>query len=80
MIIGKASGAVLTQLEADGFDVNAADMGMLDASADIQARQEAFVAKHGLAEGASTEAVCAAARAEMADGTDIGTYLVEVAE
>lgn len=80
VIIGKASGAVLTQLEADGFDVNAADMGMLDASADIQARQEAFVAKHGLAEGASTEAVCAAARAEMADGTDIGTYLVEVAE
>ena len=38
------------------------------------------MAKHDLADGAAQEAVCASARAEMAEGTQIGSYLVEVTE
>ncbi|WP_172676925.1 DUF5333 family protein [Aestuariivita boseongensis] len=80
VVISRSTGEVLGQLEADGFDVNQSDMGMLDASADIKSRQDAFLAKHSLADGASTEAVCAAAKLEIADETLIGSYLVEVAQ
>lgn len=80
VIVSQASGDVLTQLEADGFDVSADDMGMLDASAEIQERQDAFLTKHALSNGAQTDEVCAAARLEMAEGTQIGTYLVEVSQ
>jgi len=80
VVLGNASGDVLSQLEEDGFDVLADDLGMEDTGPGIKLRQDAFVAKHGLANGAETEAVCAAARSEMAEGTQIGTYLVEVSQ
>lgn len=80
VVVSQASSDVLTQLEADGFNVNADDMGMLDASEEIQQRQDAFLAKHALTNGAQTDDVCAAARVEMAEGTQIGTYLVEVGQ
>lgn len=80
VVVGKASGDVLGRLEAEGFDINSNDMGMQDASAAIKLRQDDFVAKHGLADGANPADVCAAARIEMAEGTQIGTYLVEVSQ
>ncbi len=80
VVVGNASGAVLSQLEEDGFDVLADDLGMEDTGPGIQQRQDAFVAKHGLADRADAETVCAAARLEMAEGTQIGTYLVEVTQ
>lgn len=80
VVVSKASGDVLTQLEADGFDVNAADLGMLDATEEILKRQADFLDKHALSDGAETDDVCAAARQEMAEGSQIGTYLVEVAQ
>ncbi len=80
VVVSQASGDVLTQLEADGFDVAASDLGMLDASAEIQQRQDAFLSKHDLSNGANTDDVCAAARVEMAEGTQIGAYLVEVGQ
>ncbi len=80
VVISNATGDVLSRLEADGFDVAADDLGMLDASSDIETRQNAFLAKHALADGASTDAVCAAARGEIADGTQIGSFLLEVSQ
>ena len=79
-VVSRASGEILVRLEEDGFDTSTGELGMEDASADILARQEAFLAKHDLADGASPELVCAAARVEMAEGTQIGGYLVEVAQ
>lgn len=78
--VSNASGDVLNRLESDGFDVTAADMGMLDASNAIKERQDAFLAKHTLFDGASTKLVCDAAQVEMAEGTQVGGYLVEVSE
>ena len=80
VVVSNASGGVLNRLEADGFDVTTADLGMQDATDAIKERQDAFLAKHTLSDGASIESVCAAARVEMAEGTQIGTYLVEVSE
>lgn len=80
VVVSNATGEVLERLASDGFDVNQSDMGMLDASADIKARQDAFVAKHDLQNGADTDAVCAAAQMEMAEDTQIGRYLVEVSQ
>jgi len=72
------SGAVLSQLEADGFDGDLLEEQMVDPTPIFEARQAAFLAKHGLTEGAAQERVCAAGVAEIADGSAIGTYLVEV--
>ena len=75
--ISVASGRVLEQLQADGFDAETDDLGMQDPSEAIRAYQDAFVRKHDL-DGADTARVCATARAEMAEGTAIGSYLIEV--
>lgn len=77
--MAEASGAVINRLSEDGFDMTAEKTGMADASAAIAARQTAFVEKYGL--DAPTEArVCAAGRAEIAAGTVMGSYLIEVAD
>ncbi len=78
--VSRGTDDVLIRLETDGFDVNSDDMGMLDASTEIQERQDAFLTKHALSNGAEADDVCAAARVEMAEGTQIGTYLMEVGQ
>ncbi|MCR9125389.1 MAG: DUF5333 domain-containing protein [Rhodobacteraceae bacterium] len=77
--ISAASGIVLERLTADGFDPALDDLGMADPSAAIAVHQDAFMDKHAL-RGADQGAVCASALAEMAEGTTIGSYLMEVAQ
>ena len=45
---------------------------------EMQVLREAFLARHGLAEGAPAEEACAAGRTEMEEGSAIGALLVEV--
>ena len=73
----KASEGLLTKLEANGFDVNDPSSGMESGEAELGAAQQAFMDKHQL-DGATSDAVCAAGRAEMSEGTEIGLLLVEV--
>ncbi len=72
------SGAMLERLAVDGFDTTRADAGMEDPSEELNARLLALMERHGLRTGASEEAVCGAARAEMAAGGMLEGYLVEV--
>ena len=76
----KYSQDVLDRLTADGFDLSVPGMGMESAEAPLAARQQAFMAKHGLSDGAAQDVVCAAARAEIAEGTQIGQLLIEVGQ
>ena len=80
IVVAKASGEVMTQLETDGFDTTTDSLGMTDTSDAFAARQDAFLARHDLQDGATADVVCAAARAEMAQGTLIGSYLMEAPE
>ena len=72
-----ASGVVINKLEADGFTMTAEQTGMTDSADALAARQDAFVAKHGLTTP-SLELVCAAGKAEIAEGTTMGSFLIEV--
>ena len=75
-----ASGEILQQLEADGFDTSRPDAGIEDPSAVLNERLAALMNSHGLSSGADEDAVCAAARAEMSEGGLLAGYLVEVPE
>ncbi len=77
-VVGDDAEVVMDQLKADGFDTGTETLGMVDPSQDISVMQVAFMDKHKLAEGAATETVCTAAKAEIAEGSRIGTYLLEV--
>lgn len=71
---------VLVQLEADGFDTSREDLGMADASDALAERQDAFVEKHGLNTDAGEDSVCAAAEAEIDEGSAIGKLLLALDE
>ena len=75
--IVKASEALFDKLEADGFDPNDPSAGMDNGDAKLGAAQQVFMDKYQL-DGATGDAVCAAGRAEMSEGTEIGALLVEV--
>ena len=75
----KASETLLSKLQADGFDPNDPSAGMDNGEAELGAAQQAFMDKHQL-DGAASGAVCAAGRAEISEGTEIGNLLVEVPE
>ena len=75
--IVKASETLFTQLEEDGFDPNDPSAGMDNGDVELGAAQQAFMDKHQL-DGAGSDVVCAAGRAEMFEGTEIGLLLVEV--
>lgn len=74
----KASASVMERLAADGFNVDAPHEEMIDPSERAVEMQQAFLAKHSLVEGIGEEDVCAAGRAEMAEGSETGSYLIEV--
>ena len=78
-VMAQASGVVINRLEADGFTMTAEQTGMRPSEDALATRQQAFVAKHGLDQPTS-ERVCAAGKAEIAEGTVMGSYLVEVKE
>lgn len=78
VVVSGDAEVVMDQLSTDGFDTALESLGMVDPSQDIAAMQIAFMDKHKLAEGAATETVCTAAKAEIAEGSRIGTYLLEV--
>lgn len=69
---------ILQRLEADGFDVSRSEAGMLPSTEAFDARQQEFLTKHGLSDTATPDAACAAAEAEMAEGSAIGTLLLTV--
>lgn len=71
---------VLARLEADGYTSDVIATGMDDPGPAIAALQEAFLAKHDLADGAPEPQVCAAGRAEIAGDTPLGHLMLEVAE
>ena len=73
-----ATGDVLVRLEADGFTPDNLETRMADPTDAIAARQRAFLDRHDLADGAPAGRVCAAGRAEIAEGSDVGALLVEV--
>ena len=73
------SADVIGRLEADGFDPADGGAGMADPTEIFVARRAAFLEKHGLNDAAPEDAVCAAGRAEIAEGTGIGALLLEVA-
>lgn len=68
---------VLNWLEEDGFDRTNPAAEMIDATPRLRELQARLIAKHQL-DGANSDQVCAAGRAEMAAKTDIGGLLVEV--
>jgi hypothetical protein len=78
VVVSGDAEVVMGQLNTDGFDTSLESLGMVDPTQDIAAMQVAFMDKHQLAEGAATETVCTAAKAEIAEGSRIGTYLLEV--
>lgn len=75
--VAQATGDVIARLEEDGFTMTAEQTGMEDATDALASRQNAFVSKYGL-QDPSAEAVCAAGRAEIQEGTVMGSYLIEV--
>jgi hypothetical protein len=75
--MAEASGVVINRLEVDGFTMTAEQTGMTDSADALAARQDAFVAKHGL-DTPSPDLVCAAGKAEIAEGTKMGSFLIEV--
>ncbi|PWJ12479.1 DUF5333 family protein [Jannaschia seohaensis] len=76
--ISQLSAEILDRLTEDGFTPRILAEEMADPSEAIAVLQDAFLAKHGLATGASEAAVCAAGRAEIAEGSEIGALLLEV--
>ena len=64
------------RLTADGFDNREPFQQMEDMTGQVHQLQSVFLDKHPI-DGASPEEACAAARSEMADGTEIGTLLKE---
>lgn len=78
--VHEATTAVMVRLEEEGFDTTREDGGMQPSTDAFAALQAAFVAKHGLAGETTEELVCAAGFAEMAEGTEIGGYLMEIEE
>lgn len=72
------SGRVMGLLAQEGFDPERLSEQMIDPAPRFAELRAAFLEKHGLADGAPAEAVCAAGRAEIAEGSAIGGYLVEV--
>ncbi|MEM7488733.1 MAG: DUF5333 family protein [Pseudomonadota bacterium] len=77
--VARHSDDVMTALAADGFTAENVSERMADPSGAIATLQAAFLARHDLAEGAPEEAVCAAGRREMAEGSALGALLTEVA-
>ena len=77
-VVGDDAEVVMDQLKADGFDTSNETLGMVYPSQDITVMQVAFMDKHKLVEGVAAETVCTAAKAEIAEGSRIGTYLLEV--
>ena len=71
---------VLARLQEDGFDISRADGGMLPTAMAFSEAQQTFLLKHGLTGVITTDLVCAAGRAEIAEGTELGNLLVEVPE
>ncbi|CTQ49634.1 DUF5333 family protein [Jannaschia donghaensis] len=69
---------VLDALDADGFTPETMTDAMEDPSDRIAVLQDAFLAKHDLADGATSDAVCAAGLREISEGTAIGALLLEV--
>lgn len=72
------SAGVLERLERDGFTAETLVERMENPADRIAVLQEAFLAKHDLAEGATAETVCAAGLREISEGTVIGALLLEV--
>lgn len=70
--------AVLAQLTDDGFDPDRPHEQMVDPGEQFAALQTAFMDKHALVEGIGEAEVCAASKAEIAEGTGIGNLLIEV--
>ena len=71
------SQALLERLSEDGIDLDTVEAAS-DADA-IAQRQAVFLEKHGLIEP-DQAAICAAGRAEIAEGSPIGAYLTEVSQ
>jgi hypothetical protein len=68
----------LGRLEREGFDPTSPLEGMADPTAALGARQGEVAARLGLADGASPREACAAGRAEIAAGSELGGLLTEV--
>jgi len=64
------------RLAADGFDNRKPFQQMEDMTGQVHQLQSSFLDKHPI-DGATPEEACAAARSEMAEGTEIGTLLKE---
>jgi hypothetical protein len=64
------------RLTADGFDNRKPFQQMEDMTGQVHQLQSEFLDKHPI-DGASPEEACAAARSEIADGSEIGTLLKE---
>lgn len=76
-VMADASGVVINRLEADGFTMTAEQTGMSASTDALAARQQVFVTKHGL-DTPTPALVCAAGKAEIAEGTVMGSFLIEV--
>lgn len=75
--VAKDSDGLMNQLAADGI-MSAEEMPWAeDANARIEAEVQAFLTQYGL-EKPSEQKVCDAGTAEIAEGSDIGRYLLEV--
>ena len=74
----RLSDDILARLSADGFDPENLLTRMADPAPAIAALQDAFLARHGLADGAASEVACAAGAAEIAEDSAVGGLLVEV--
>ena len=71
---------VLLRLQADKFDIERADGGMLESAEKFSAAQMAFLEKHNLEGQITAEVICAAGKREMEEGTAIGRLLIAVPE
>ncbi|WP_371157740.1 DUF5333 family protein [Jannaschia sp. 2305UL9-9] len=68
----------LRQLSEDGFSPETLAEQMEDPSEAIAVLQDAFVARHDLAEDVDEAKICAAGRSEISEATPIGALLLEV--
>ncbi|SDZ03961.1 hypothetical protein SAMN05444004_105138 [Jannaschia faecimaris] len=71
---------VLDELGALGFTPENLVDRIEDPADRIEVLQTAFLTKHDLLEGATTDTVCAAGLREISEGSDIGALLLEVEE
>lgn len=69
---------VLERLERAGFTPENLVTRMEDPADRIAVLQDAFLAKHDLADGADVDAVCGAGLREISEGSVIGALLLEV--